>query len=129
LLANFAVSDAQQKGDKKPPPPPKKVPDNKPDDAPFNDAFTQVYILLAAANHDYGGHRGKAADAVKAAIHKNTFKDGTIDQQIKDQKGRNAELAKVGSWDGRVLHDKFRATDYQLYQARAMLTDVASRME
>jgi hypothetical protein len=138
LWANCAViigdSPAQQL--KQPP----KKPDNqkKGDQGPQKaiqdawkasqaDAIKEAYILLAAAEFDYGGHKGKASDAAKAAanaLNPRVFKDWPVEHRIKDLKDKNAGLAKAMNWEGRKLYDKHQFTDYQLFQAQAILSDI-----
>jgi hypothetical protein len=133
LLANSAAAGDSQAQQKKQPPAKSdqaaKKAANNALKATQAEVLKEAYILLAAADYDYGGHRGKAVNSVKAAanlLNPNAFKDGTVEQRVKDHKGRTAELAKAMNWEGRLFHDRHHFTDYQLAQAGTMLTDVAN---
>jgi hypothetical protein len=96
------------------------------------DILTSAYVLLAAANHDYNGHRAKAMKEVEHACNKleaSIAKNGTVDQKIKAIKDANAEaLAKNRAASDATLHEPQVASDSQLVMADALIQRVAAYM-
>src|SRR5262245_34413622 len=91
LLVSLACSGESLAQKQKPPdkkPPQKKDPVKQAADqqVKFNEAeaLREAYILMAAANNAYAGHRGKAMNQVQAAVKlldKSVLKKGTTGQK------------------------------------------------
>jgi hypothetical protein len=143
LLANCAVISGESAAQQFKQPPKKNDNQQKADQAAQKaaqnankatqaEAIKEAYIILAAATYDYGGLRGKAADAAKVAaivLNPKALKNGSVEQRIKDLKDRNAGLVKAINWEGRQLYDMHQFTDYQLHQAQAVLSETLSRLQ
>src|SRR5262249_16041863 len=51
-----------------------------------SEALKEAYVLVAAANHDYDGHRGKAMKQIELAfdvLDRNIMKNGSLQQRVK----------------------------------------------
>jgi len=93
------------------------------------DVLTMAYILLAAANHDYDGHRVKAMRQVEEACHiltANILKRGGVDQKIKALQDANAEaLANSKAAGAAIIHERQALSDGQLLMADSLIQRVA----
>jgi hypothetical protein len=92
------------------------------------DVLLQAYVLLAAADHDYNGHRGKAMGATKAAldiVDHVAFHNGNVQQKIraKQQESAAAQAKRAAKAAGTV-HEPQAVSDAQLRAAAALLQEV-----
>jgi hypothetical protein len=100
----------------------------------FEEARTlrQAFILLAAANHDYNGHRVKAMASVRDALHildDPVMKHGTP-QMKAATKEENVAVARAAAADPRkaTVHEPQGASDGQLRKAQALLVEARATM-
>jgi hypothetical protein len=88
----------------------------------------KVFIMLAAANHDYNGHRVKAMHAAKAAfkiLDGSIMKHGTAPQKAATVK-ENAAIttAEEAAKKTPMLHERQPASDAQLRNAAGVLAEL-----
>jgi hypothetical protein len=132
-LALPAASQAQNKRKPPPPPPPQKqgrAPSIAPGTLQFQEAtaLRQAFVLLAAGNHDYGGHRWKAMKAVKAALlplDDFVLKHGTAEMKAATALGKEAVAsAEAAASKAPKVHEPPPASDALLRQAAQLLGQV-----
>jgi hypothetical protein len=94
------------------------------------EVLKEAYILMVAANHDYGGHCGKAQHEVEEAckiLDKDILKHGSVQQKIKAiQEDHAAAAAKSLSKGDAALHEAQVFSDTQVLKAGLMLEEVAT---
>jgi hypothetical protein len=94
------------------------------------EALKEAYILMKAANHDYGGHCGKAQHEVEEAckiLDKDILKNGSVQQKLKAiQEDREAAAAKSLSKGDAAVHEAQLFSDAQVLKAGVMLQEVAA---
>jgi hypothetical protein len=86
-----------------------------------------AYVLLNAAEYTYGGRRTKAVNEVRSAINQlnsQQLKNPALEQNIKSLRAKHASIAKSLNWESRTFYDKDNLSDFQLYQALLILSDV-----
>jgi hypothetical protein len=97
------------------------------------EALKEAYILLAAANHDYDGHRGRAMHEVEEAcniLDVNLLKHGSVAQKIKAlQDDQAAAAAKTVSKGTATAHEVQAVSDAQLLNAGAIIKEVAAALD
>src|SRR5262245_27704720 len=93
-----------------------------------SEALKEAYILMAAANHDYNGHRAKSMNALgKAfeALDMYVVKNGTVLDRIKtirdDQVAAAARFLEKGDT---AVHEPQFYSDLQLRQAAVLMEEV-----
>jgi hypothetical protein len=88
----------------------------------------KIFISLAAANHDYDGHRVKAMHAVKTAfkvLDGSVMKHGTAEQKAAMVKENTAiTKAEEAAKKTKTLHERQPASDTQLRNAASVLAEV-----
>lgn len=93
------------------------------------EVLKEAYILLAAANKDYAGHRATAMDEVEAAcklLDASILKKSTVEQRVKViQDDRVAAVAKQQARNNTAVQEDALSADTQLYIARVMLQEAA----
>jgi hypothetical protein len=130
VLTFGAESQAQQK--KKPPPP---VVQAAQQEVKSKEAeiLREAYILMAAANHNYDGHRVKAMHQVEEAVgilDKSIFKKGTNGQRVLALKEDIAAAqAKFIAQHSAKEHEPQALSDLQMREAGAMLLNVRGALE
>lgn len=91
--------------------------------------LTRAYILLAATNEDFGGHRATALKEVGAAcnlLNTGMLKQGTVQQQISALRNASAKAAaKAASQDTAPVHELQTVSARQLLTADALIQRVA----
>ena len=91
-----------------------------------SEALKQAYVLMAAANHDYGGHRVKAMRQVEKAfdlLDANIMKQGTLKQRIKTLQDDNAAArAKILAGNSSAVHEAQAVADRQMFRAAAIMS-------
>jgi hypothetical protein len=93
----------------------------------------EAYILLASANHDYGGHCGKAMgqviDAIKI-LDGNVLKKGTPTQKaMAAQEEKVLKIAKEANKHAGTIHEPQEASNAQLRAAAKMLGQIHGTLE
>ena len=87
-----------------------------------------AFLMLAAANHDYNGHRAKAMHAAKTAfkiLDGSVMKHGTAQQKAATTKENAAILnAEQAVKNTPTLHERQPASDTQLRKAAEKLAEV-----
>ena len=88
----------------------------------------KIYVALAAANHDYDGHRAKAMHAAKTGfkiLEGSVMKHGTAEQKAAMVKENTAiNKAEEATKKIRMLHERQPASDTQLRNAASGLAEV-----
>jgi len=97
-----------------------------------SEALKEAYILMAAANHDYNGHRAKAMGAVARATEvfdKDVLKGGTVADRIKTiQDNQVAAAARFLEKGDTTVHEPQFYSDLQLRQAGILVQEVKAYM-
>jgi hypothetical protein len=87
--------------------------------------LVQAYSAVIMANHDYGGHRGKAAHAIREGLwilHEQVMRHATADQQaVVSQQHGSVVAADEASKHSSSAHEGQAASDAQLAQAQQLL--------
>jgi hypothetical protein len=132
LVVGLTVPAASQADNKQKPPPGAKGGPAKPAAkvSPFQEAqvLRQAYIVLAGANHDYNGHRVKAMQDVKAALHildEHVMKHGSAADKAATKQG-NTEVAQADAAAKRtpLFHEPQPVSDRAMRQGNALLVEV-----
>ena len=93
------------------------------------DVLTGAYVLLAAANHDYDGHRPRAMRHVEVAcniLEADLLTRGSVQKQINALKDANAKtLVKYASQTDAAVHETQALSDAQLLLADVLIQRVA----
>jgi hypothetical protein len=91
-------------------------------------ALRQAYVLLAAGNHDYDGHRVKAMDAVQAAaqiLYDHLMRQGNARQKAAAAKEKAAIAAAREAMNRvQMLHEPQATSDRQLRKAAEILVEL-----
>jgi hypothetical protein len=92
------------------------------------EVLRQAYVALAAANHDYNGHRAKAMNRVQAAIRMldaSVMKKGTLAQKVVTVKeDAAAGQARAAARVNKQVHENQVSSDAQLRLAAEKLQSV-----
>jgi hypothetical protein len=95
--------------------------------------LASAYVLLASANHDYEGHRGKAMTKVEQAanlLQADLLKQAPIQDKIKAIQDANAEAqAKIVNKQDPAITETQAVSDAQLLVADAMLQAIAPYLD
>ena len=100
----------------------------------FQEAQTlrQAYLVLAAGDHDYDGHRVKAMEAVKASLNildRAVLKHGTSQQQSATTQGQAAVAnALTTAKQTPKVHENQTQSDKLLQQAAQLLGQVRTTL-
>jgi hypothetical protein len=90
-----------------------------------SEALKTAYVLMAAANGDYDGHRAKAMKHVENAfegLDANIMKNGTLQQRIKTAQEENAAAkAKILGKNASALHEVQALSDAQMFKGAAIV--------
>jgi hypothetical protein len=127
-LAFPGESQAQTKS--KSPPPKRKAPAVLNEAVMLQEADTlrRAYVLMAAGNHDYDGHRVKAMGEVQAAVqllHDHVMKHGNARQRAVAAKEKAAiAAAREAANRVQMLHEPQATSDRQLRKAAEILAEV-----
>lgn len=93
------------------------------------DVLTLAYVYLAAANHDYDGHRAAAMSQVESAINildNHLVARGSYQQKVQAMKRQITEgVAKELQQQQNALHEDQTVSDAQLMMASALIQRVA----
>lgn len=91
-----------------------------------SEALKEAYVLMAAANHDYDGHRVKAMKQVEHAFDRldaNILKNGSLQQKIKTLQEENATAkARILEKNNAALHEVQALSDAQMFKAAAIVS-------
>jgi hypothetical protein len=95
-------------------------------------SLRQVYLTLAAGNHDYDGHRAKTMGAVRSALKTldgAVLKNGTAQQKSATAQGQAAVAkAEAAAKQTPTLHENQASSDKLLQQAAQLLNQVRATM-
>jgi hypothetical protein len=98
-------------------------------DGKAGEVLKEAYILMNAANKDYGGHCGKAQHEVQEAcklLDENLLKNGSVAQKIKAmQEDQAAAGAKALNRYGVPIKEGQAVSDALLLQAGVMLKEIS----
>lgn len=87
--------------------------------------LVQAYTAVIMANHDYAGHRGKAAHAIHEAVrilHEGVMRSGSESQQaVVMQQRASIASAEQASRSLAMVRERQAASDAQLAQAQQLL--------
>src|SRR5262249_6646838 len=90
-----------------------------------SEALKMAYILMAASNGDYDGHRGKAMKHVEAEfdhLDADIMKNGTLKQKIRTLQEENAAAkAKILARNSAAVHEVQALSDAQMFKAAAII--------
>jgi hypothetical protein len=93
------------------------------------DVLTLAYIYLAAANHDYDGHRAQAMNRVESAVrilNANLLERGSLEQKIRAMRDEIARgVTKARAQQQYTVHEDQHISDAQLMIAGALVQRVA----
>ena len=91
--------------------------------------MVQAFVLLGASRIGYNGHRDKAMEEVRLAtniLNPEMLKVAAHPQRIAALQSSNFAFDKAGFWEGRRFFDSWFMADYQLVQARGLITNVVA---
>jgi hypothetical protein len=91
--------------------------------------LTAAYVLMAAANHDYDGHRARAMGHVGHVVNhlnRDLMARGSLDQKVQAMKDAIAKgVVREQANQQATVHERQAVSDYQMMVAGALVQHVA----